>query len=238
MTDNRRPLVPVSENPETQEVLQGALHSLWDVVNQLARVKPNDDRYRVTIFGSARIQAHDPLYESVKELARRLSALGCDILSGGGPGLMQAANEGAQLGDPDDRTRSVGIRIALPFEQGANPFVEELYTHRTFFTRLHQFVRLSSAYVVVPGGIGTTLETLMVWQLMQVGHIQDVPLVFVGEMWADLVKWARQHMLGGATELISPDDADLPTCVATPVEAAEVIERHRRRWLATKPDRS
>lgn len=234
MSETRRPLAPVSDNPETGEVLQSALHSLWDVVNQLARVRPRDGRYRVSIFGSARIEPHDPLYEEVKELARRLSALGCDILSGGGPGLMQAANEGAQLGDPHDRTRSVGIRIALPFEQGANPFVEELYTHRTFFTRLHQFIRLSSAYVVVSGGIGTTLETMMVWQLLQVGHVQGVPLVFVGDMWAELVDWARRHMLGGPVQLASPGDLELPICVPTATEAAEVIEQHRARWLASR----
>ena len=85
--------------------------------------------------------------------------------------------EGEELGGG---VRSIGVRIKLPFEQGANPFVEQLYTHETFYTRLHQFVRLSSAFIVVGGGIGTTLETLMVWQLLQVRQVTDVPLMLTG----------------------------------------------------------
>ncbi|MEI4926893.1 LOG family protein, partial [Klebsiella pneumoniae] len=91
-----------------------------------------------------------------------------DIVTGGGPGLMQAANEGAAQVRAPERNRSVGIRVDLPFEQEANPFVEQAYEHGTFFTRLHHFVLVSDAFVVVPGGIGTVLEMMMVWQLLQV----------------------------------------------------------------------
>jgi len=182
----------------------------------------------VTIFGSARVGPGDPQYNDVRRLAARMSQLGCDIITGGGPGLMQAANEGAQIGDPDDETLSVGIRVDLPFEQGANPFVEQVYTHRTFFSRLHHFVRLSSAYVVMPGGLGTTLELVLVWQLLQVSHLRRVPLVLVGSMWREFVEWARRWMTEGLPQFAGPDDISIPHCVATVDEAAEIIEADLR----------
>lgn len=217
---------PPDDTAVTTDVVEEALLDMWSVANRLARIPPPDGRYRVTIFGSARLQPGDAIYEDVRCLAARMSALGCDIITGGGPGLMQAANEGAQLGDPDDETRSVGIRVALPFEQGANPFVEQVYTHLTFFSRLHHFVRLSSAYVMMPGGLGTTLELALVWQLIQVNHLRDVPLVLVGDMWRELVDWARRWMTSGAVRYANPDDMAIPRCVDTAEKAAEIIEAH------------
>lgn len=223
----------VCEHQETIEVVDKALLDLWSVVNELSRVRPpHSERYRVTVFGSARILEGDPLFAEVRDLARRLSAAGCDIVTGGGPGLMQAANEGEALGDPEGKTRSIGVRIELPFEQGANPWVENVYTHRTFFSRLHQFVRLTDAFVVVGGGIGTTLETLIVWQLLQVRHVHDVPLIFVGDMWRGLVDWARTYMLRGPTPLANAEDLDIPRCVATIDEAVAAVERHRAQRAA------
>lgn len=220
----------VCESEETVDVVESALSSLWNVVNELSRVKPpRRRRYRVTIFGSARIAPGDPIYAQAKELARRLSAAGCDIVTGGGPGLMQAANEGENLGDPDNKTESHGVRIELPFEQGANAFVEKAYTHRTFYSRLHHFVRLSSAFVVLGGGIGTTLETFLIWQLLQVRHAEDVPLVFVGPMWRDLVEWARRHMLAGPAPLASAADLDIPICVEGVDEAFALLDAHRKK---------
>ena len=213
------------ENPETTEVVEQALHSLWSVANRLSQIRPaKRDRFSVTIFGSARVQRGDALYGGVKELARRLSALGCDIVSGGGPSLMEAANEGAREGDPHDRTRSVGVRIALPFEQGANPFVELLYTHETFYTRLHHFVRLSHAFVVMAGGIGTTLELFLVWQLLQVRHMTDVPLILVGGMWRELSSWAERHLAGHDPPFANLEDVKIPVCVDTVEEAAALLQ--------------
>ncbi len=206
------------------DAVEEALLDLWSVANNLARVPPPDDRFRVTIFGSARVSPGDPQYDDVRRLAIRLTELGCDIITGGGPGLMQAANEGAQIGDPGDETDSVGIRVALPFEQGANPFVEKVYTHRTFFTRLHHFVRLSNAYVVMPGGLGTTLELLMVWQLLQVRHLEGVPLILVGPMWRELVDWAAGWMVDNIPAYAKNEDMEIPRCVDTAEEAAEIIE--------------
>ena len=225
MSDNT-----ICEDDAVCEVVDTALMELWRTANTLSRIRPpRSKRYRVTIFGSARIRPADALYLDVQELSRRLSSLGCDIVSGGGPGLMQAANEGENLGDPENRTRSIGVRVELPFEQGANPFVEKGFVHQSFFTRLHHFMRLSNAFVVVDGGIGTALETLMIWQLLQVKHLADVPLIFVGPMWRGLVEWARASMVGHDPPLCNPADLDIPSCVDSVDEAVALIEAHKAR---------
>ncbi len=129
------------------------------------------------------------------------------------------------------RGNSLGVRIELPFEQAINPFVEQAFEHRTFFTRLHQFVLMSDAFVVLPGGIGTALEMLMVWQLMQVRHLDDrVKLILIGKMYADLVAWARKHMLNPQFPLANPDDMDIPICVQTADEAIALIRAHHTSW--------
>jgi len=144
---------------------------------------------------------------------------------------MRAANEGAAEADPDGERRSVGIRVHLPFEQDANAFVTQLYEHRTFFTRLHHFVLASDAFIVTPGGIGTVLETMMVWQLRQVGQLANTPLILVGRMWSELVKWACAHMLDPRVEMVSREDLAIPLCVATGAEAVGLIRADRGRWL-------
>jgi uncharacterized protein (TIGR00730 family) len=213
------------------EVLETALFDLWRTASTLSvLLPPRSDRYRVTVFGSARVQKTDALYGEVKTLASRLSSMGCDIVTGGGPGLMQAANEGENEGDPHNKTRSIGVRIELPFEQGANPHVEASFSHPTFFSRLHHFLRLSNAFVIVNGGIGTALESLMVWQLLQVGHLRDVPLVFVGRMWRELIEWARVYMGEHSPALICPQDLNIPKCVESIEEAVALIERHKQAW--------
>lgn len=209
---------------DAPQIVDRAINQLWDIVSDLTKIRTDTPYFRVTIFGSARIKPEEPLYQDVKHLAARLSGKGMDIVTGGGPGLMQAANEGENVGDPENRTRSIGIRVALPFEQGANAFVEKLYTHRTFFSRLQQFMRLSNAFIVVGGGIGTTLELMMVWQLLQVRHASDVPLILVGPMWRELVEWAKRYMLIEPTALASAADLAIPICVETVDEAAELVE--------------
>jgi uncharacterized protein (TIGR00730 family) len=207
------------------DIVDSALQDVWQVANKLSQIQPRKhDNYRVTIFGSARIRPGQELYEDVKALAAKCAQKRCDIITGGGPGLMQAANEGAQIGDPDDKIQSIGIRIDLPFEQGANAFVEDGYTHQTFFTRLHHFIRLSNAFIVVGGGVGTTLETFMVWQLLQVRHVNDVPLILVGPMWRGLVDWAKQYMVDHNPPLASASDLSIPVCVDTVEEALALLE--------------
>lgn len=217
----QQPPVTGGVSEEVFEVVEDALYDIWSVANELARIRPPKPKYfRVTIFGSSRIRPGDEIYHEVRHLAADLSSMGCDIITGGGPGLMQAANEGAKLGDPDNRTRSFGLPIELPLhEEEPNPFVEKIYRHRTFFTRLHHFVRLSSAFIIVRGGIGTMLETALIWQLCQVRHVEDVPLIFIGDMWKDLVSWTREHMLDEDSRLASAEDLDIPQCVPD-VEAA------------------
>src|SRR5437763_4728012 len=188
--------VSLAEEEGVKDILVSAGFSLWDIVNNLTRLRPSKrERYRVTIFGSARAQPGTYVYGEVKRVAAALAEMGCDIITGGGPGLMQAANEGAAAVNAPERNRSVGIRVDLPFEQEVNPFVEQAFEHKTFFTRLHHFVLTSDAFVVVPGGIGTVLETMMIWQLLQVRHVHDTPLLLVGKMWAELVDWARDQLL-------------------------------------------
>ncbi|HHH12187.1 MAG TPA: LOG family protein [Sorangium sp.] len=228
--------VVVQADDATQQVVTEALHSLWAVANTLSRIQPAErERFGVTVFGSARIQPDHMLYREVKRLTTRLSEMRCDIITGGGPGLMQAANEGSQAGDPHDEASSIGVGIQLPFETGANPFVEKVYEHETFFTRLHQFVRLSHAFVVVSGGIGTTLEALMVWQLLQVRHIHNVPLVFVGNMWRGLLTWAKHSMLSTSPPLASEADLNLPVCVDTVDEALATLRPYIDAFKQQRP---
>jgi uncharacterized protein (TIGR00730 family) len=225
--------VSLADEEGVRQILEAAVLGLWDVANRLARLKPSrHDRYRVTIFGSARVQPGTFGYEETKRVAAALAEMGCDINTGGGPGLMQAANEGAAAWP--DRAKSIGIRVDLPFEQEANPFVTESFLHGTFFTRLHQFVLVSDAFVVAPGGIGTVLETMLIWQLLQVKHLHDTPLILVGEMWPGLIEWVRGSMLSDDAPLISPGDLTIPQCVATGNEAIELLRAHHAAWRGVR----
>ena len=214
-------------------VLVESILGLWDVVNNLTRLKPTRrDRYRVTIFGSARARPGTFGYDETKRAATALATMGCDIITGGGPGLMQAANEGAA--SVAGQAKSVGIRVDLPFEQDVNSFVKEAFEHRTFFTRLHQFVLTSDAFIVAPGGIGTVLEMFMIWQLLQVGHLERTPLILVGKMWPGLIEWTREAMLTTDPPLISAEDTDLPKCVANANDAVAIIRESFDAWQAER----
>src|SRR5512139_3022285 len=123
----------LADEEAVKQILVSTVLGLWDMVNNLTRLRPSKpERYRVTIFGSARARPGTFAYDEVKRVAGVLAEMGCDIVTGGGPGLMQAANEGAVAVGAPERDRSVGIRVALPFEQGANPFVERVFEHRAF----------------------------------------------------------------------------------------------------------
>ena len=203
-------------------ILDRAIYNMWETINDLEQIQPDRvDHFRVSIFGSSRIKPGDPIYEAVKELSRQLALMGVDIVTGGGPGLMEAANSGAVEGQGESRSRSFGLPIHLPTEESANAFVDSVFKHRTFFSRLHHFVRLSSAYIVVPGGIGTCLEAFMVWQLLQVRHIKQHPLILVGPMWHGLIVWMRETM--ESRGLVSPTDMDIVRVVDTTEEAIPLI---------------
>jgi uncharacterized protein (TIGR00730 family) len=197
-------------DPEVDRVIL----SLWNVIDDLERLLPSQSRwYRVTIFGSSRIARGDALFETAKDLAFQLTHLGCDIVTGGGPGLMEAANEGAQAGDLAGKTKSYGLHIELPYEYEPNKYLDTVATHRTFFSRLHHFVRLSHAYVVLPGGIGTSLETFMIWQLLQVGYLID---------------WMRKEMASRGT--LNLDEIEIPKVVESIEGAVQIIKAHKAKW--------
>jgi uncharacterized protein (TIGR00730 family) len=229
----RRGIVALSDEDAATELLTTAIEGLWTVVSQLTRLRrTRRSNYRVAIFGSARTRPGTYPYDEVKRLAAELAAMDCEIITGGGPGLMQAANEGAMSANAATPDRSIGVRIELPFEQEANAFVGQVYEHKDFFSRLHQFMIQADAFVVVPGGIGTLLEMSMVWQLLQVHHLHGTPLILVGRMWADLVGWARDSLTRPGAELVNAEDLDIPRCVNSVEETVAIIRESRAEWLA------
>lgn len=223
--------VNLGDDRATFQTIQESILDLWKVVNNLTSIKPPPRKhYRVTIFGSARITKDTALYNDIRLLASELTLMGCDIVTGGGPGLMEAANEGSVIADPTNQLQSIGIRVNLGFEQETNPFVEQVYQHQTFFSRLHHFVLVSDAFVVVPGGIGTTLEALMVWQLLQVRHLHNIPLIMLGKMWSELVDWSIKHMVYVEPQLANPIDMTIPQCAENIEEVIALLRKDLAQW--------
>jgi uncharacterized protein (TIGR00730 family) len=214
-------------------ILDKAIYQLWDTINDLDQIQPERvEHYRVSVFGSSRIQRGDPIYEQAKRLCFELATLGADIVTGGGPGLMEAANAGAMEGQTESHSRSFGLAIHLPTESDANPFVNKVFRHRTFFSRLHHFIRLSSAFIVLPGGIGTALELFMVWQLIQVKHVTEHPLILVGTMWTGLIDWINEAMI--TRGLASPQDMNAVSVVGSYEEAIPIIRASYERFIQEK----
>lgn len=172
----------------------------------------------VSIFGSARTPPEDPYYQMCVDTARLLGEAGFSIITGGGPGMMQAANKGAQeAGVP-----SVGLNIELPFEQDLNPYADLKIHFRYFFVRKTMFVKYAQAFVIFPGGFGTLDELFESLTLIQTGKIRDFPLVLFGsEYWGGLLKWLRETL--EAEGKISPDDLDLIKVTDSPREAVDHI---------------
>lgn len=154
-----------------------------------------DKEFRVAIFGSARIKPDDPIYKETFELAKAIGGMGMDLVTGGGPGLMEAASTGHTEGDTENKAQSIGLNIRLPFEQKLNPGLETANIHERFSTRLDEFMLLSHAMVVMPGGVGTCLEFFYTWQLLQVNHVCRMPIILVGDMWRNLMKWVIDNPL-------------------------------------------
>ena len=177
-----------------RKVLNHKISQLNDIIADIDNLLTTmeTDFYRVSIFGSARLQPNTPLYQEVYQLAYQLAELGIDIVTGGGPGLMGAANKGAKEGG--QRTRSIGLPIELPFESDENTHLDVKRQHKRFSSRLDEFMRISHAVIVTPGGIGTLLELFYTWQLIQVNHIEPRPIIFMGgeRMWPDLLDWVKR----------------------------------------------
>ncbi len=179
----------------------------------------------VTVFGSARTEPDDPMYEEACETARKLGEEGFAIITGGGPGIMEAANKGAALGGAE----SVGLGIELPFEQVMNDYVTRSLEFRYFFTRKTMFLKYAQAYVIFPGGFGTMDELMESLTLIQTGKIQNFPVVLFGtSYWEGLLEWIRATMLAGGK--ISPGDLHIFACTDSPEEVVRVVlESHRDR---------
>ncbi len=193
--------VVLKDEEQVLDILRRSVFGLWDVVNDLTRLTPaRRIEFSVAIFGSARVPRDHWVHGAVRDLANQLALVGCAFITGGGPGLMEAANEGARLAGAT--ASNVGIRVQLPFEQEVNPLVAESYEHRSFFSSLHHLVFPAGAFVVVPGGMRTVLELSTIWQLLQVRRVRrDTPLILIGTMWADFVAWARSYLLRPEFEL-------------------------------------
>ena len=178
-----------------------------------------------SFFGSARTPPDDPEYALARETARIVGEAGLAIITGGGPGAMEAANRGAR----DAGALSIGLNIELPFEQGLNPYCDIGLEFHYFFTRKIMFVRYASGFVVFPGGFGTLDETFEALTLIQTGKIQHFPLVLVGSgYWEGLEDWLRERML--ADGKISPEDMDLFVVTDDPQEVLQIVReaQHRR----------
>jgi uncharacterized protein (TIGR00730 family) len=183
----------------------------------------------VTIFGSARIREGNPVYEEAREAGRRFAELGWAVVTGGGPGVMEAANRGAKEGGG----LSVGFNIELPHEQSPNPYLDISLTFRHFYARKTMFVKAAEGFVVFPGGFGTVDELFEALTLIQTGKVLHFPVVLYGsDYWAELIDWIKSELL--ADGMISPEDLDL---LFVTDDLDEVVERvcfaHERRSSAS-----
>ena len=185
---------------------------------QMAADRLNGVRPAVSMFGSARIKEGHPYYEAAKTIARKLSDAGFSVISGGGPGLMQAANHGAHAG----RAPAVGLNIVLPNEQASNQYQDVSLNFRYFFARKMMFVRFASAYVVLPGGYGTLDELTECLTLVQTGKSRKIPIVLVGgAFWQGLLDWFSDRLVGEG--MIGENDIDLMRVIDDPDAVVEAI---------------
>lgn len=211
-----------------QQRVVNSLETLWGLTDDLVEFYPRYDEYTVTIFGSARIEESSPLYQNIVDFSASLARLECNVVTGGGPGVMEAANRGALQGKlANSPVKSVGINVELPFEQKSNDYLDEIFPHKTFFTRLQHFTAVSDCFVAFYGGIGTVLEILTILQLMQVKKIEGRKLILVGNMWPGLIKWFKREMLHEDMQLIHSGDLLIPLLVTDHQEAMEIIKQHK-----------
>jgi uncharacterized protein (TIGR00730 family) len=232
MTPDPRP--PTSSD---EELLEAGTSAIFSRLDDEARIERIADELRlgfdslahvgkaVSVFGSARTAPGHPEYEAARELARRLGRQGFAVITGGGPGIMEAANRGAtEVG-----AGSIGLGIELPMEQGLNAWVRTPLVFHYFFTRKVMFVRYASAFVVYPGGFGTLDELFEALTLRQTQKIRHFPLVLVGSSyWSGLVDWLSEQMLAGGK--IEPGDVARIEIVDEPEEILGIVQAadHRR----------
>ncbi|MGA2939549.1 MAG: TIGR00730 family Rossman fold protein [Syntrophobacteraceae bacterium] len=175
----------------------------------------------VTIFGSARVKPGDETYEKTYEIAKKLSMHGYNIITGGGPGVMEAGNKGAKEGG----AKSVGLNIELPLEQSPNPYSTLRLDFQYFFVRKVMFVKYAQAYIGMPGGFGTMDEIFEALTLIQTKRIKPFPVILVGtQYWTGLLEWIRNTLVYG--KYISPEDLDFFTLLDDPDEVVHTIKKY------------
>ncbi len=213
-----RPRTPESEaelNRESWRIFR-IMAEFVEGFEQLSRIRP-----AVSIFGSARTPPDHPWYHKAEEVARLLSEAGFTVISGGGPGIMEAANKGAFQGP----SPSVGLNIVLPHEQHPNPYQDISITYRHFFARKVMFIKYASAYVVLPGGFGTLDELAECLTLVQTGKGRRIPIILVErKFWQGMLDWFRDTLVTAGT--IGPEDLDLMQVCDEPEEIVRAIFRH------------
>ncbi len=198
----------------------------WRVFGIMSEFVSATERLRdihpaVSIFGSARTPHDHPYYQLTEEISRLLSDAGFTVISGGGPGIMEAANKGAFYG----KSASVGLNIQLPHEQHNNPYQNISQSFQHFFTRKVMFVKFASAYVVMPGGFGTLDELMEALTLVQTGKTRRMPIILVGShFWGGLMEWIKTSLLN--EKMISPGDIDLIQVIDEPEQVVAAIFKH------------
>ena len=174
----------------------------------------------VTMFGSARVKPEDPIYQKTAEIAARFVKEKFAVISGGGPGIMEAANKGAK----EAGGTSVGLNIELPFEQEPNPYADIQVNFRYFFVRKVMLVKYALAYVIMPGGFGTLDELFEAVTLIQTERIKSFPVILVGsDYWQGLLDWIKDQMI--AAKRISPEDADILQVLDDPADIVQAVRR-------------
>ncbi len=194
----------------------GIMAEFVEATERLSAIRP-----AVSMFGSARIPPDHMYYMLAEKIARLLSDAGFSVISGGGPGIMEAANKGAYFG----KSPSVGLNIQLPLEQGANPYQDISQTFQHFFARKFMFVKFAAAYVVLPGGFGTLDELLEAMTLIQTRKSRSIPVILVhGPFWKGLLDWIRDRLV--AEGMINREDLDLVQVIDKPEDVVEAIFKH------------
>jgi len=220
------PKVPKPSDPQMLKRSQSSAREAWRMFEFIAEFVMATERLQqvypaVSIFGSARTRPGHPYYKLTEEIARRLSEAGFSVISGGGPGVMEAANKGAYEG----ASPSVGLNIQLPHEQSENPYQDVSHTFQHFFARKVMFVKLSCAFVMMPGGFGTLDELMEVLTLVQTGKIRRLPVILVGSAyWKGLIDWIRGTLL--AEGMIGADDPAILRVIDDPQAIVDAIFDH------------
>jgi uncharacterized protein (TIGR00730 family) len=213
-----RPVRPIDEPALTRESWK-IFQIMAEFVEGFERMSPVSPS--VSLFGSARTPVEDPNYELARSIGERLSNAGFSVVTGGGPGIMEAGNKGAYAG----KSPSVGLNIQLPKEQSGNPFQDVALHFRHFFSRKVMFVKHASAYVVLPGGFGTLDELAEILTLVQTGKTRRIPIILVGSaFWDGLVQWFRHTLVSAGT--IGPEDMDLFVILDEPADVVDAIFSH------------